>query len=334
MPISSQSVVQVVDAIYRDLEASSATWLEGVRDAAGVIAGRDVLALAEMHVQQASCEVGAISAPSALYVLHQKTLDFFGVETDRSERDLVARLVTTFPGAVMRHLYFSGSVSRVSTALRREGPWARAWKQLVRETTGMRDAVNAVGIDASGQGVVMSIALPEGRGPGQRPLALIAGHLASASRLRRARPTDEAVLERGRVVHAEGGARDPEARSALSRAALAIDASRRAGAGLEHAALWTALVDGQWSLVERFERDGRRFFVARRNEPPHRAERALTALEAKAAALAGLGRSQKCIAFELGIGEPRVSSLLRGALGKIGVRTRAELVELHGHLVG
>jgi DNA-binding NarL/FixJ family response regulator len=96
---------------------------------------------------------------------------------------------------------------------------------------------------------------------------------------------------------------------------------------------WRALVDGRWSLIERFESDGRRVLVARRNAPSARKNHALNEREQKVVALLALGHSMKLCAYELGRAESTTSEVARSALRKMGVRSRAELLELHGALV-
>jgi hypothetical protein len=53
------------------------------------------------------------------------------------------------------------------------------------------------------------------------------------------------------------------------RAAKAIDRARSRARSNEDEALelWQGLVAGRWSLVEQFDSDGRRFLVARKNDP-------------------------------------------------------------------
>jgi hypothetical protein len=84
-------------------------------------------------------------------------------------------------------------------------------------------------------------------------------------------PADnEAVLESsGKVAHADGQAATKDAQSRLRAAAKAIDCARsRARAEPDEALeLWRGLAAGRWSLVDQFDSDGRRYIVARKNEP-------------------------------------------------------------------
>ena len=90
--------------------------------------------------------------------------------------------------------------------------------------------------------------------------------------------------------------------------------------------LWEALVCGRWSLVDWFDAAGRRFIIAKPNAPGPRCPRGLTNRERQVALSAALGESSKVTGYRLGISPSRVSALLKAAMGKLGVRTKAQLV--------
>jgi DNA-binding CsgD family transcriptional regulator len=142
-----------------------------------------------------------------------------------------------------------------------------------------------------------------------------------------------AVLDaNANVVHAEGDARDEDARQLLERRAREIDRARtRAGGRDEHALeVWQGLISGRWSLVERFDSDGKRFMLAHKNAEDVADPRGLTTLEIRVSSLALRGYSDKLIAYHLGIAEGTVSVQLASALRKLGVRSRVELVRVLG----
>lgn len=162
-------------------------------------------------------------------------------------------------------------------------------------------------------------------------------HIGAASRLvppgrEREASEDDAVLSpSGSVEHAEAHAREPDVRSQLGQAAQAIEYARtRRGRADPHAALamWRGLVDGRWSLIERLDTDGRRFYVARRNAPCVRENHLLTHRERQVMALAGCAYSNAEIAYALGIAEGTVGSHLTRGMKKMGVARRIELVAL------
>lgn len=167
-------------------------------------------------------------------------------------------------------------------------------------------------------------------------LMRLSAHLASGWRARsRARP-DEAVLGvNGAVLDAQGDARERGARERLREAVKAIahakrESRRDPAAGL---AFWRAMVDGRWTLVERIDSDGRRFLVARENRPDSIASHALTPRERAVIERVVLGGTLRQVAYELGLAESTISENLRRALTKLGIRNRAELLELSASLL-
>ena len=162
----------------------------------------------------------------------------------------------------------------------------------------------------------------------------ITAHMASALRLRRHIERevveDEAVLSpSGSLLHATGVAKQADARERLRAAARAIDRARgllRKNDPQEALELWRALCAGRWSLVDRFESDGRRFLIAHRNQPHLPDLRGLSQREASVAAFAQLGQSNKEIAYTLGLSPSSVATHLSGALRKLGLPSRAALV--------
>ena len=82
--------------------------------------------------------------------------------------------------------------------------------------------------------------------------------------------------------------------------------------------LWRALISGRWSVVEHFERDGKRYYLAHKNDPELAADRALTPRERQVFGYAELGHSDKLIAYSLGLSLSTVSTLLSSARRKLG----------------
>lgn len=123
----------------------------------------------------------------------------------------------------------------------------------------------------------------------------------------------------------------PAGRAALSptRARAGVEGAgpRRCGS-ISARALWRGLLAGVWSLVAAFEHEERRFLVARRNPRANAPSRALTPREQHVVAFAAMGHSNKLAAHALGLTEGAVSAYLSGALRKIGLATRADLVLL------
>ncbi len=174
----------------------------------------------------------------------------------------------------------------------------------------------------------------------RRVWARVVAHLASMQRLRqalapapaRSRSEGEAVLSpRGAVEHAEGPARLGSARTQLREAALARERARgrlRRQDPEEAVDLWRALVAGRWSIVDRFDRDGRRFLIAHENEPAGVGPRALTARERQVVQYVAMGHPNKLVAYQLGLSVGSISAYLSGAMRKLGVASRLDLVRL------
>jgi len=165
-------------------------------------------------------------------------------------------------------------------------------------------------------------------------------HLHAAFRLRESVrslvATPEAVVEPGRgVVHSEGVAKGSLARERLHDAARAVD-SARSRSGPSDAAdaleMWRGLVSGRWTLIETFESDGRRYFLAYPNEITPENPRSLTPRERAVVGHIVQGDSNKWIAYQLGIKPPTVARHLTSGLRKIGLRHRHELIWLYHSL--
>jgi DNA-binding CsgD family transcriptional regulator len=210
---------------------------------------------------------------------------------------------------------------------------------------GCHDLLGVTSIEPGGFVVGLTFVLPRAytlsrreRGQWDR----LAAHIAAGHRLQRrlleASPApdgergDAILRPDGKVEHASESAKTPAARASLREAAIAMD---RARSSLRHRDpdealwLWRALVAGRWSLVDKFDTDGRRYLVAHRNDPRTRALAALTAREQQVTAYLALGHSNKRIAYELGLSESTVSEVSRRSLTKLGVSSRADVARIY-----
>ncbi len=141
--------------------------------------------------------------------------------------------------------------------------------------------------------------------------------------------TEAVVTPSGNVVHAEEPAKPRLAREALRNAVLRMERVRAAHPDSQQALeTWTALVEGRWSLVDHFDTDGRRFVVVRRNDPRVPDPRRLTLRERQVVAYVALGRSNKMVAYEMGLSQSTIADHLGSALRKLGLKTRGELVRV------
>jgi DNA-binding NarL/FixJ family response regulator len=212
----------------------------------------------------------------------------------------------------------------------------------------VRDVVGMTGHTGTGAGVSVGAALGMERTPRARARhqwTLLASHLAAGLRLRRSlqahpstlahagqhqdSPLAEAVLHPdGRLLHATPATQDASVRERLHHAVRHMDQARtRQGRKHSEASLnaWTALVEGQWSLVDRFESDGRRFVVAMRNDPAHPDPRGLTQRERQVADCLGRGQNIQTTAYALGLSPSAIVKAADLAQHKLGLASRLEL---------
>jgi DNA-binding CsgD family transcriptional regulator len=217
-------------------------------------------------------------------------------------------------------------------------------RELVR--LGIRDCLMVRGADAGGYHVVLSAYLPQPTRPLRQSVSRwnrIARHLAAGFRVRRAlhgledarrwpdpRLGSEAILTpNGSLEHAEAPAK--KARQALAEAVLGVESARsRLRRSDPDAALeaWKGLVAGRWSLVDHVDADGKRFLVARKNDPDAPEVPGLTLRERQVMAARARGLSFKLIAYDLGLSMTTVARSLQHGMAKLGVPSDTELPAL------
>lgn len=250
------------------------------------------------------------------------------------------------PETFHRVLSGPGTLNSVWQVLGRAAEEAQAWAAFVEHMhpIGVRDIEGVLARDPSGHIIFMSVPAPELLRTTPREAATwsrIAAHVSAGARVRRAFPpggpngdlsdgADAVLSPSGSVRHAEIGAKSPSARESLQRAAKAIDRARSKARSDEDEALdlWQGLVVGRWSLVEQFDSDGRRFMVARRNDPQVTDPRALSLRERQVLAYVAMGHPAKLIAYSLGVSQSSVSTARRTAMRKLGLQTTADVVRL------
>ncbi|WP_052494236.1 LuxR C-terminal-related transcriptional regulator [Nitrosospira sp. NpAV] len=165
----------------------------------------------------------------------------------------------------------------------------------------------------------------------------IAAHVGAAIRLRSKAaaltvdsPEVEAIFDSGGSLHdARGPAKDNDARENLRETVRRIERSRTHAGRMEvDEALgnWEGLVSGRWSMIDRFDSDGRRFVVAVKNDPAHPDPRGLTIRERQVAEYVGLGHASKEIAYTLGLSDSAITNCTARAQDKLGMASRTELV--------
>ncbi len=216
---------------------------------------------------------------------------------------------------------------------------------------GIQDAVALNALDPSGVGCWISVPQPKVariKEADRAHWSRLAAHVTAGLRLRRrlegaraalAEAADAVFTPNGKVEDRGAAATDTEI-DALRDATVAIDRARgrlRKSNQEDAVRTWKALVRGRWSLVDHFERGGRRYVVACSNEP-RAAESpklsSLTAREQQVVAYADQGHDTKLIAYELGIAPATVRVLLGRAAQKLHATSRDDLVARYRRLRG
>ena len=218
---------------------------------------------------------------------------------------------------------------------------ARGHRERIQAALGLigaKDAMAVMAVDPGGVAVALNAPranLERVPRAARQRWARLAAHLAAGRRLRAlgaAASLDdaEAIFDpRGKLQHAAEPATSPSARAALRDAAAAVV---RASSQLRRrdpdaaVALWQALFAGRWSLLDHFDSDGKRFLVARKNDPAAPQPALLTLRERQVACYAAVGHSNKLIAYELGLSPSTVATHLSAAARKLGVASRVALI--------
>lgn len=212
----------------------------------------------------------------------------------------------------------------------------------MRENLGMADVLMARIADPASFGIGIGVPCPTiSRFPPRKAglVARLSRHVAAGHRLRRYLSNESTRSDHGvpdavltadgtRVLDARDEAKEPRNRLLLTSAARRILNARnhlRAESPERAVELWRALVNGRWSLIDSVDSDGKRFLLARRNDPAASEPAALAPEERVVLALHALGHSSKLVAYELGISPSTVSARLRRGLKKLGFRSVAEL---------
>lgn len=312
----------LVEAAYR-LDLNEADWLGALADAALPLLDRGLGVLAY-----------TVDTRTALGTLGPLVARPNDVAMVGYAQEMLAVTPPPMADAILRVPIGFGASSELA------GPDAIA-AFLAGNQFGMVDTAAVQGLDVGGDSVWVVI-------PSQSAFAItsqtrekwqrVACHLAAAIRLRR-------WLERESIVPADLDHADAVFETDFSTAtatvrgqpvleklrAYAKDVDKARGrmrheAPEEALALWRGLCDGEWTLVDHFDSDGRRYLVARHNEPDVRALHALTRREQQVVAFVAQGHSDKIVSYELGIAEPTVQGHLRSAMQKMGITSRTELV--------
>lgn len=322
-------VLEVVEALY-DVDAPQKTWLRRIAErtrAAFPLHNIGAYALTydasdiDHAVFDKPVTVG-VESKAITRLLTKEIPQFYGARPHLVQA--IFRKVGYGPSTALP--FQDGDIEIVHGLLSRAG---------VREILG----INGVNVDGRSvhAGVLVTRPLKD---VDHVTLARVSSHFAAGARLRRRMaagkeaPIDAAdaiIDDGGKVVHASGAAKLREARTALSDAAIRLGRlKKRTRRGSERSlAQWRALVDARWSLVDHFERDGKHFVLAERNDPALGPLELLSDRELQVVAHAAVGHANKMIAYELGIAVSTVGVLLSRAAARLGAKSRSALIDAY-----
>jgi DNA-binding CsgD family transcriptional regulator len=316
---------EFLDATY-DLDAEPQPWFERVMEAARAVWGRPGPAYGAVY------DAGDVANFKFLAV---HTVDLLG-DGAQAIYEATSAFTPAFVARTLRRL--------PGGRIRAHGRPEMNGMHRTMARLGYPDAMAINGVDPVGMGVFIGMWW---RNPATLPadevhtLRRMAHHLSAAHRCRlRLRESQagqrsldpivgaEAILDtKKRVLHATGPARERDAQAELATTAAARDRARVAREGaVEELRAWRPLTSARWTLIDKFERNGARYIVARENQTVVRGLAALTDRERQVVGHLAMGQTTKEIAYALGISDVTVRVHLRLAATKLGVRSRAEVL--------
>lgn len=204
---------------------------------------------------------------------------------------------------------------------------------------GAKDALGFFGHPGVGRSFMLMTLLPKRQSVERgalQTLARVRIHLETALRLRLQPPVlPVAVLTpHGRVLHAESESSSNQGRNLLIEQVSRIENTRSPLQRADPAQAllaWRALVDGRWTVAERVDTDGKRFYFAYEIAVDAPRYGGLTPLEARLLELAAQGLTGKHSAYALGISEARVSRGLADGAARLGFASISDLVRVAAH---
>jgi len=328
MARASSTLIEITEAVY-DLETEDAAWIPNLLRVGLPLLDRGLGVAAAAYT---------LNPNAPAFVVHQKFS--CGGPPDLLAR--VDRVAAEWPRELYAKLMQPGIVATLSELTKDHPEVLEAYG---RHVAGCRDVLGMTAVDPNGLGVLIVALRPKVtrlNGPERDVWKMLGAHVAAGHRLRRAVVAGqelsglphnaEAVIDptRLKLTDATGAAENKDAAKALRDAAVQIDCARGKLRKSDPAAaieMWKSLTDGRWSLVDWFDSDRRRFVLALPNTPKVVDPRGLSERESLVATYAVQGDSGKLIGYRLGISKSLVSTALKGAMRKLGVKTRAQLVE-------
>lgn len=287
----------VVESIYGNIELPSEQWLSAIRIAAEK-AFRGHFGPAQVFELQVD--------PDGSHHL-------YGLAASEPYRTSFLAMHRVSPKSLVRALYSAGPVVALETILEGRAPQPLIdWLQY----TNTLSVIGVVGMDETGYTVGISwVREPRKRltRPLHASLRRIAAHVRSAAQIRKGTKSQYAAISQAKMENWERAEND-EVKPPPPGS-------------------WESWLDGAWSLVDAYDSDGQRLYVARRNDPSERAQRALTASERAVVEIAARGEAHKAIAIELDMKLSTASGTLKRALQKLGAADRQRLIDVYSAIV-
>jgi len=219
---------------------------------------------------------------------------------------------------------------------------------------GYEDVLFVNGVDPSGKGVFLSARLKKRSTLSRTTMkswGWVAAHIAAGFRLRAqaaAANGPSSFLSRAEVILSPRGEIEhvakalEEDRRTMSRAvsvlkstALSIQRARgklRRTSEAEALSGWRALSGARWTMLDHFDRGGRRHLLACANEHKIPQPETLSLRERQVLAFAALGHQNTLIGYELGITASTVGVLLLRAIRKLSASSRQEAIDIFRRL--
>lgn len=336
MDPTGSALIDFTEAAY-DLEREPHDWLPKLIEAGAPVFDRGLGVFAVTCTRPPQ---GTSLLIDGLYVV--------SAPDDLAER--VMRLQRETPAGLLWLLSRPAMPKTLSEAA---GDDPEALQLVMRHFDFAKDGLGMSSFDPDGRGVYLIAPLPQVTtltDTSRERWQMLAAHFGAGHRLRRAlREADsepatelphgaEAVIDPSSfcVTDAQGQAKSRDARNALREAAVQVDRARgrmRESDPERALELWKALVRGRWSTVDWFDSDGRRYVLGLPNPPGVSDPRGLTEREMQVVALVLSGRTNTMIGYNLGLSKGRISTLLKSAMHKVRVRTRAQLISKY-HTLG
>jgi DNA-binding NarL/FixJ family response regulator len=317
LDFNSERVRRIAGAAYA-FQGSISAWADGVHEALGpaLDLGQGTL-VAVARFPERGIQIAHVASRDGASRVHHA----------------IVRLSAFLAPDKLRESFFNGRVIGSSSGHYAEEDFSSMQRRA--RGVGSRDAAGFCVNDSIDHGLMIVSPTREPlRLPTQTSASILklGQHISTGLRLQRViasaqleDPAVEAIFDaEGRPQHTGGMARGDDSLERLRSAV--VERAKRPELVLDgEGSAWDAVSAGRWSLVDRFDSDGRRFVVAYRNPPGVLDPRRLTPREESVAALAALGQSNKEVAVTLGITASTVATLLAAALAKLGLSSRTQL---------